>query len=40
MKLAIISSYQRDCGIAQYVEHLEGPLRELLGGNLSIAPPC
>ncbi|SFP04222.1 Glycosyltransferase involved in cell wall bisynthesis [Mesorhizobium sp. NFR06] len=38
MKLAIISSYQRDCGIAQYVEHLEGPLRELLGGNLSIAP--
>lgn len=38
MKLAIISSYQRDCGIAQYVEHLEGPLRQLLGGNLSIAP--
>ncbi|RAZ82827.1 hypothetical protein DPM33_34145 [Mesorhizobium hawassense] len=38
MKLAIISSYKRDCGIAQYVEHLEGPLRELLGGNLSIAP--
>ncbi|TPI60395.1 hypothetical protein FJ420_19615 [Mesorhizobium sp. B3-1-3] len=38
MKLAIISSYHRDCGIAQYVEHLEGPLRELLDGNLSIAP--
>jgi glycosyltransferase involved in cell wall biosynthesis len=38
MKLAIISSYNRDCGIAQYVEHLEGPLRELLGGKLSIAP--
>lgn len=38
MKLAIISSYNRDCGIAQYVEHLEGPLRDLLGGDLSIAP--
>jgi glycosyltransferase involved in cell wall biosynthesis len=38
VKLAIISSYDRDCGIAQYVEHLEGPLRELLDGNLSIAP--
>lgn len=38
VKVAIVSSYQRHCGIAQYVEHLEGPLNQLLGGSLSIAP--
>jgi glycosyltransferase involved in cell wall biosynthesis len=27
-KLLIVSSYRRPCGISQYVEHLEGPLRE------------
>jgi glycosyltransferase involved in cell wall biosynthesis len=38
MKIAIVSSYHRDCGVAQYVEHLESPLRELLGDNLDILP--
>lgn len=38
MKIAIVSSYRRDCGVAQYVEHLEAPLRELLGDDLDILP--
>jgi glycosyltransferase involved in cell wall biosynthesis len=38
MKIAIVSSYQRDCGVAQYVEHLEPSLRHLLGDDLEILP--
>jgi len=37
MKVAIVSSYHRDCGVAQYVEHLETPLRKLVD-NLEILP--
>lgn len=37
MKVAIVTSYRRDCGIAQYVEHLEGPLRALVS-DLEILP--
>lgn len=37
MKVAIVSSYRRDCCVAQYVEHLEGPLRELVN-DLEILP--
>ncbi len=35
--LLIVSSYKRPCGIAQYVEHLESPLRQAVGGDLDIA---
>lgn len=37
IKVAIVSSYGRNCGIAQYVEHLEAPLRALVDA-LDIVP--
>lgn len=37
MKVAIVSSYHRNCGVAQYVEHLEQPLRDLVS-DLEILP--
>ncbi|WP_173935023.1 glycosyltransferase [Chelativorans sp. Marseille-P2723] len=36
-KLLIVSSYRRSCGIAQYVEFLEGPLRAQSGWDIEIA---
>ena len=36
-KLLVISSYRRPCGIAQYLEFLEGPLRRL-AVDVEIAP--
>lgn len=39
MKVAIVSSYHRNCGVAQYVEHIEQPLRELLGDLEILALP-
>jgi len=35
-RLLVVSSYRRPCGIAQYVEFLEGPLRQL--AQVEIAP--
>ena len=37
MKVAMVTSYERPCGIAQYVEHLEPELRKV-HRNLSILP--
>jgi glycosyltransferase involved in cell wall biosynthesis len=37
-KLLIVSSYRRPCGIAQYVEALEGPLRLQAGCEVEIVP--
>lgn len=39
MKVAIVSSYQRDCGVSQYVEHLEQPLRNLIDDLEILALP-
>jgi glycosyltransferase involved in cell wall biosynthesis len=36
-RLLVVSSYRRPCGIAQYVEFLEGPLRRLAGAQVEIA---
>jgi glycosyltransferase involved in cell wall biosynthesis len=36
-KLLLVSSYKRQCGIAQYVEHLEGPLRGKETWDIEIA---
>jgi len=37
-RLLVVSSYRRPCGIAQYVEFLEGPLRRLGRAEIEIAP--
>lgn len=37
-KLIIVSSYKIPCGIAQYLEHLEGPLRELSDFEVEVCP--
>jgi glycosyltransferase involved in cell wall biosynthesis len=37
-RLLVVSSYRRPCGIAQYVEFLEGPLRRLADAEVEIAP--
>lgn len=37
MKMLIVSSYHRQCGIAQYVEHLEIPLRDQSDVEIEIA---
>ena len=37
-RLLVVSSYRRPCGIAQYVEFLEGPLRRLASAKIEIAP--
>ncbi|MCY6379850.1 hypothetical protein [Hoeflea prorocentri] len=37
-RLLIVSSYQRPCGIAQYVEHLEEPLKTLGLCEVDISP--
>ena len=36
-RLLVVSSYKRPCGIAQYVEFLEGPLRAQTDWNIEIA---
>jgi glycosyltransferase involved in cell wall biosynthesis len=36
-KMLIVSSYKRQCGIAQYVEHLEVPLRDMDVWDIEIA---
>jgi len=39
MKVVIVSSYRRNCSVAQYVEHLEQPLRQLISDLEILALP-